>query len=110
MTTHPAFERVFLWRNGMPYDPSDDPYGSQTRPNLMAPKMKMATVTAGASDFTTYSLIYATVATTVTYLPARNADGATVTESVAQGWVSPVVVRNVSAIGTAGAISQLLEV
>lgn len=75
----------------------------------MAPKAKMTAVAASATDFTTYSLIYATAATSVTYLPEMNADGVTVTESVSQGWVSPVVVRNVSAIGVAGAIHQLLE-
>jgi hypothetical protein len=93
----------------MPYDPKNDLYANQTRPNLMAPKAKMTAVTASATDFTTYSLIYATAATSVTYLPNRNVDGVNVTESVSQGWVSPVVVRNVSAIGVAGAIHQLLE-
>jgi hypothetical protein len=93
----------------MPYDPKNNPYGNQTRPNLMAPKARMSAVTASATDFTTYSLIYATAATSVTYLPGMNADGVTVTESVSQGWVSPVVVRNVSAIGVAGSIHQLLE-
>jgi|688.fasta_scaffold556636_2 hypothetical protein len=93
----------------MPYDPKNDLYANQTRPNLMAPKAKMTAVTASATDFTTYSLIYATGATSVTYLPVKNTDGVIVTESVSQGWVSPVVVRNVSAIGVAGTIHQLLE-
>jgi hypothetical protein len=33
----------------------------------------------------------------VTYIPEQNADGEAVSETVAAGWVSPVLVRRVTA-------------
>jgi len=88
------------------YIRGDDPYAYMPL-SLETPKKKMTAITPGASDFDTYSLIYCTVGGTVTYLPVLNDDAATVSETVAAGWVSPVMVRRVSA--AAATVYQLLD-
>jgi len=90
----------------MPYNRGDDPYAF-TPLSLETPKKRMTAVTPGASDLDIYSLLYCTVGGTITYLPVLNDDGVTVSETVAAGWVSPVMVRRVSA--AAATVYQLLD-
>jgi hypothetical protein len=75
---------------------SRDPW-SNLQPGISDVGKRLAVVTPGASDLANSSLIYATVGGTITYIPEQNADGETVSETVAQGWVSPVLVRRVTA-------------
>lgn len=76
------------------------------RPGISDVGKKLVLVTPGSSDFPVSSLIYASAAGDVTYIPEQNADGATVTETVTQGWVSPVLVRRVTA--ATATIQQIL--
>jgi hypothetical protein len=75
---------------------SRDPWPN-LRPGISDVGKKMLAVTPGSSDFANASLIYAAAAGDVTYIPEQNANADTVTETVAQGWVSPVLVRRVTA-------------
>lgn len=80
----------------MAYTATSDPYAFNSH-SLEIPKKKLLAVVAASTDLNTYSLIYASASGSITYIPALNADVATVTETVLQGWVSPVLVRQVTA-------------
>lgn len=73
-----------------------DPYPN-LRPGVSDVGKRMIAITPSSSDFGTASLIYATAAGDVTYVPLQNGNANTVTETVFQGWVSPVLVRRVTA-------------
>lgn len=74
---------------------SRDPWPN-LRPGISDVGKRMVAITAGSSDFANASLIYATAAGSITYIPEQNTNAETVTETVAQGWVSPVLVRRVT--------------
>lgn len=88
------------------YVTTADPYAFNPH-SLEIPKKKMAAITPGATNFTTYSLIYCSVGGTVTYLPALNDDAVTISETVSAGWVSPVLVRQVTA--AVATVYQILD-
>jgi hypothetical protein len=67
------------------------------RPGISDVGKKMVAITPSGTDFSAASVIYASVGGSVTYVPEQNANAETVTETVAQGWVSPVIVRRVTA-------------
>ena len=66
------------------------------RPTISDVGKKLVAITAGSSDFAVSSLIYAAAGGSITYIPEQNGDSDTVTETVTQGWVSPVLVRRVT--------------
>lgn len=74
---------------------SRDPFPN-LRPGISDVGKRMIAITAAADDFPNASLIYATAAGAVTYVPEQNTNAEAVTETVAQGWVSPVLVRRVT--------------
>ena len=76
------------------------------QPGISDVGRRMVAITPGASDLPMHSVIYCTVGGSVTYVPAGNPDAATVTETAAQGWLSPVLVRRVTA--AAGTFWQVL--
>ena len=75
---------------------SRDPWPN-LRPGISDVGKRMVAITPAGTDFANASVIYASVGGSVTYIPEQNADAVTVTETVAQGWVSPVLVRRVTA-------------
>ena len=75
---------------------SRDPWPN-LQPGISDVGKRMIAVTPGSSDLTNASVIYAAAAGSVTYIPDQNTDAETVTETVAQGWLSPVIVRRVTA-------------
>ena len=95
----------------MPFDPLRDPYRFTDRRNLMAPKYQMIPLTADANnDFSTYSLIWIGAQTSISFIPAGNADNQIITlPAVSFDWSPPVLIRRVTAIGTAGSVYQLLD-
>ena len=90
----------------MAYTATSDPYAFSSH-SLEIPKKKLLAIVAAGTDLGTYSLIYATAAGSVTYVPALNDDAATITETVMQGWVSPVLVRQVTA--STATVWQILD-
>jgi hypothetical protein len=75
---------------------SRDPFPN-LRPGISDIGKRMVAISPGSTDFANASVIYAAAGGDVTYIPEQNADAATVTETVAQGWLSPVLVRRVTA-------------
>lgn len=75
---------------------SRDPWPN-LRPGISDVGKKLVAITPAGTDFANACLIYAGVGGDVTYIPEQNLDANTVTETVAQGWVSPVLVRRVTA-------------
>lgn len=75
---------------------SRDPWPN-LQPGISDVGKKMLLITPSGTDFANASLIYASVGGSVTYIPEQNLDANAVTETVAQGWVSPVLVRRVTA-------------
>ena len=67
------------------------------QPGISDVGKRLALVTPSGTDFANATVIYCGVAGNVTYIPEQNADGETVTEAVGQGWLSPVLVRRVTA-------------
>ncbi len=67
------------------------------RPTISDVGKRMILVTPGASDFANASVIYASAGGSVTYIPEQNTNAESITETVAQGWLSPVLVRRVTA-------------
>lgn len=67
------------------------------QPSISDVGKRLALITPGSSDFSNASVIYCGVAGNVTYIPEQNTDAETVTEAVTQGWLSPVLVRRVTA-------------
>lgn len=82
-----------------------DPYPN-LRPGISDVGKALLPITPGPSNFPTASLIYARTAGDVTYIPLNNPDATTVTETVTQGWISPVLVRRVTA--ATASLSQIL--
>lgn len=78
------------------------------RPGISDVGKALLPITPGASDFQTASLIYARAGGDVTYIPLQNTDAQTVTETVTQGWISPVLVRRVTA--ATASLSQILTI
>lgn len=75
---------------------SRDPWPN-LRPGISDVGKRMIAITPGATDLPNASVIYASAGGSVTYIPEQNTNAETVTETVAQGWLSPVIVRRVTA-------------
>ena len=92
----------------MPYDPAKDPFATFV-PSPIAPGGQMSVVTAAAEDFTRYPKALTcwvptgTASASITVLPSKNVDGATMVISLSEGrtvidWV-PVRAVTVIAAG-----------
>ena len=75
---------------------SRDPWPN-LQPGISDVAKKLVLIAPGATDFANACVIYCAVGGDVTYIPEQNADANTVAETVTQGWLSPVLVRRVTA-------------
>lgn len=94
----------------MAYDRSKDPAPHDAKPWMMLPHESAAVTPSDSEDFSgTYPVgLFIKTAGTVSFIPARNADGAYITtESLPAGHTIYMVVRRVRATGTTATLDAL---
>ncbi len=82
----------------MSYDAAKDPYAGVSG-GLNTIGKAGAELTASDADLARYARITVLGEGEITIIPARNGDAAALTFTPPNGWVSPWVVRRVTAIG-----------
>lgn len=94
----------------MPYDLTKNPYSGQTA-TKDSPASRAAAVTPhNTSDLAIYAkALLVSVAGTLRFLPAANADGDTVDVNVVVGQVVPLLTRRVLQTGTTATVIALFD-